>query len=581
MGENSHREVDRSISMKSGISMVAEGNSHSHFWRRQQPLVVLTGIFLLALLFRLLLFRYRFAIGFDEPHYLQLAMSGRLNGLREMCHPYWPPVFPLFIALLSLVISNLELAGRLVSAIMGSALVVPIFYLTGQFFPRRVAIISALLIALNPLLAFMNTSIMVESTFMMLAISGIAISWQAIQRGSIVRLALAAVLWSAAYLTRPDGIGFLLVFLAFLVIRLMVHRSAGQGKRMAAFMAVAIACFVIVAAPYVKYLHQQIGKWSLSLKWEVGRIDIDQFRSLSNDNHWLPVDMAYHQGDFTRIYDLPEFSRQMETNHYLALKEKAENFYQALNEAVPGLLSSFLLILLVAGLSRTQFTPDRIWLAGYLLAVIAFFWFIVVPMFYVNDRYLIPVLPLCFVWIGNGVELLFQTLAGLASRVSFMSQQTQRRNIVVWVVIAGLVVGLAYLPDFARVITLDRHSREIWADAIEHRTAGAWLRQQTVSPPILMAQNHSIDFYAGNYDIRQSINIPRNEWSRVLEYAWHRKVQFLVINERYCQEWYPELAFLLREENIPAELKLVYKNIDPISGLKILIYQITASAPMS
>ncbi len=562
--------------------MVVQGKSHSNFWQRHQTMMVLGGIFLLALLFRLLLFRYRFAIGFDEPHYLQLAMSGRLNGLREMFHPYWPPVFPAFIALFSLVGSNLALAGRLVSAVMGSALVLPIFYLTGQFFPRRVAVVSALLIAFNPLLAFMNTSIMVESTFMLLAISGIAISWQAIQRNSTWRGALAAVFWSGAYLTRPDGIGFLLVFLAFLFLRLLLLRQAGQWKRTVMFMVAAIACFAITAAPYVRYLHQQIGRWSLSLKWEVGRIDIDQFRTLSNDNHWLPVDMAYHQGDFTRIYDLPEFSRQMETNHYLALKEKAANFYQALNEAVPGLLSSFLLILLVAGLSRIEFTSERIWLTGYLLAIIAFFWFIVVPLFYVNDRYLIPVLPLCFIWIGNGVVLLFQALTGLASRLSILAQQASwRRNALVWLVICGLVVGLAYLPEIGRVVTLDRHSREIWADAVEHQKAGDWLRQQSSTPPILMAQNHSIDFYAGNYNIRESINIPRNEWPRVLEYARYRKVQFLVINERYCQEWYPELLFLLREENIPAELKLVYKDIDPKSGLKLLIYQFTSSAPTS
>ncbi|MDZ7265029.1 MAG: glycosyltransferase family 39 protein [candidate division KSB1 bacterium] len=560
---------------------MAKGNLHSNFWQRHQTMMMLSGIMLLALLFRLFLFRYRFAIGFDEPHYLQLAMSGRLNGLREMCHPYWPPVFPAFIALFSWVISDLELAGRLASAFMGSALVVPIFYLTGEFYPRRVATISALLIACNPLLAFMNTSIMVESTFMMLAISGIALSWQAVKRGSVILVAIAAMLWSAAYLTRPDGIGFLLIFLGFLPIRLLFQRQPGQWKKTVVFMAIAVACFAITSAPYVAYLHQQIGKWSLSLKWEVGRIDIDQFRSLSNDNHWLPVDMAYHLGDFTRIHELPEFSQQMQTNHYLALKEKAENFYQILNGAIPRLLSSFLLILLTVGICRVNFTSDRIWLTVYLIAILSFFWFVVVPLFYVNDRYLIPVLPLCFIWIGQGLDQLYRWLLSLVARTKLFAGQQMSQQLLVGLGISGLVLGLAYLPDLGRVVTLERHSRDIWTDAIEHRKAGEWLKHQSPTPPILMAQNHSIDFYAGNYNIRESINIPRNEWPRVLEYARYRQAQYLIINERYCQEWYPELLFLLREENIPAELKLVYKNIDPVSGLKLLIYQFTSSAPMS
>jgi hypothetical protein len=34
------------------------------------------------------------------------------------------------------------------------------------------------------------------------------------------------------------------------------------------------------------------------------------------------------------------------------------------------------------------------------------------------------------------------------------------------------------------------------------------------------------------------------------------------------------LLFLLNEENIPADLMLVYKDVNPQSGLKTLIYKI-------
>lgn len=543
-----------------------------NFFQRYKTTLTLTGVFLLALVFRLFLFRYRFAIGFDEPHYLQLALSGRLNGIKEILHPYWPPIFPIFIALFSFFIQNAELAGRLVSAVMGSALIVPIYYLTRTFFDNRIAFIAILLIALHPRLAFMNTSILVESTFMMLAISGVAVSWKALQKRSLWYALIAGFVWSLSYMTRPDGIGFLVIFTGFVIGKFLFDKTEERKTKLLLVWLVVMLSFVVTASPYLRYLHQQIGKWSLSLKWEVGKLDISKLDSLSSDNKWLPSDMAWHYGNYAKIYEITDFKTQVNVNHYLNIKEKIKNFYKVLNQSVPNLLSSLLFVLCMLGLIKVEYTPGRLWGTLYLLSIIIFFWFFVVPLFFVSERYLLPALPLCFIWVSKGVHLFWELLLRITRQFSMLKLMKRKEKYISTLIIAIVIFFFSYLPELGKVITQNRLSQEFFADAMELKKAGLWLKGYSQSVPKIMSFNKAVDFYAGVRDIRLGAAIPQNTFDRLLTYAHYRNVEYLVLTERY-KERFPQVAFLLEKNEFPEDIELIYEEKDE-SGFLTRIFKL-------
>lgn len=532
--------------------------SQPNFLKKNSISFLVVGVFLLALAFRIFLFQYRFAVGFDEPHFLQLAISARLGGLKELLHPYWPPGFPLFIALFSFVIHDVELAGRLVSAVLGSSLIFPIFYLTRSLFDKKIAVIAIVLVALNPMLAFFNTSILVESTFMMLAISGVAVSWKALKKRSLRYALIAGLVWSLSYMTRPDGIGFLVIFTGFVIGKFLFDKTETKRKKLLLVWLIAILSFIVTASPYLRYLHQQIGKWSLSLKWEVGKLDISKLDSLSSDNRWLPLDMAYHYGDYTKIYEITDFKAQVNVNHYLDLKEKIKNFYKVLNQAVPKLLSSLFLVLCVLGLIKGEYTAERLWGTLYLLSIIIVFCFFVVPLFFVSERYLLPALPLCFIWVSKGVHLFWELLLRIIRQFSILKAVKRKEKYVATLIISIFIFFFSYLPELGKVITQNKFSQEFYADAIELKKAGLWLKSYSKSTPKIMSFNKAVDFYAGVVDIRQGAAIPQNTFDRLLAYAHYRSVEYLVLTERY-KEQFPRLAFLLEKNEFPEEIELIYE----------------------
>ena len=90
----------------------------------------LAALFLAAFAFRLyLMIQARWAIGFDEAHYLRLAGSFLTQGIPGILHPYWPPLFSACIAFVHLIVGNLEIAARLLNIFLGSISFVLIFFM--------------------------------------------------------------------------------------------------------------------------------------------------------------------------------------------------------------------------------------------------------------------------------------------------------------------------------------------------------------------------------------------------------------------------------------------------------------------
>ena len=94
-------------------------------------------------------------------------------------------MYPLLIALLSLLIRNLETAGRIVSLLTGLGLIVAVFSLAKQLYGERAAMIAGSLVALFPVFVMLSGSCYSEATY--------------------VTLLLGGAFWGAGHCSDPDG----------------------------------------------------------------------------------------------------------------------------------------------------------------------------------------------------------------------------------------------------------------------------------------------------------------------------------------------------------------------------------------
>ena len=544
-----------------------------------QDLIYLAMVLFSALVFRLFLKRYLFAISFDEVNYLKLAAAGASSGLTQVLHTFWSPFYPLVVALLSKVVPDFELAARLVSILSGTFIIIPVFIFAKYHFNRKVAYYAVLFLAFYPPLAFLNTGARTEALYTLLSFLGIWTGWIALVRRSWLLGFLTGLIFGMAYLTRPEGVSFLIVFLGLAVGVLIFSRR--KNRRFSWFLVpAAIISFSLTALPYAVYLKRTTGEWTLSAKKSIQQgeafaltkepEDDDVFRMLSKDNTQVPIDQIYHIGNFSQVQK-QRGDPLIKVTPGIIIEKYAKNLYEIVKNTIPMVLTAFIFGLMILGLVGETWSKERMQRELYLLAYISFFWFLLIPMFHINSRYFLPFLPICFIWVAKGIEFLNSWLKGSLTRCMPARCRRVSPDRLAKAVVLLLILCISFFPEAGKIVARNRWSSDYWAGAVGQKTAGMWIREHASETPVIMSRNHAVDFYAGNYNIAESVTIPHNRIERVLEYASNRGVDYIVLSERYKED-YPKLAHLLDERDIPEGLILVYSNIDE-SGLKTVIYQ--------
>jgi 4-amino-4-deoxy-L-arabinose transferase-like glycosyltransferase len=545
-------------------------------------------LLIIAVFIRIFFLRFEYAVGWDEVNYLKLGASGAIHGLNHILHPYWSPLYPFFVALVGKFFSNYELASRLVSILFGTILIVPVYRFAEKYLSNNVAWFCSLLIAFFPMLIESSVSALTETLYIFMAITGIILGFLAIQKKSILLAAITGGLFSLAYLTRPEGFGCLIVFVGLTGGVLIYQIIKNHEYRLIFILLGTIVSFLIISSPYLYYLHQVTGWWTLSSKGRTnmqGSITamenkgkkLNPWLLLNEDNTHLPDDDIYHTGEFLKYYqsgnqanDNLADQKAVRSTVFLILKKFVKNFYEVITTGVSQLLSLPLLLLAVLGLFGEPWDRARIWRELYLLSYVIFFWIVVIPMFHVTARYLLPMAPIVLIWSGLGIERLLEWIQ--QTFLDFNAFWNKRLLFALKTIVVLILIGSFIVPGLTRMTMKNPFSLEEWVEPIEQKKAGLWLKDHCTEPPIIMAWNHAISFYAQNYDIKQTVSIPLNDLDRVLAYARNRGAKYLTLNEKN-KDNFPTINCLLDESQIPPDLKLIYKD-DSVVGLKTLIYEI-------
>ncbi len=538
-------------------------------------------IFLLAVCLRILiLIHYRHAVSFDEAHFVRLAGNFSQKGIHGVLHPYWPLLYPVLISLFNIFIGNLELSARILNILTGAFLPVLIYWLTNELFERKEAQLAAILVALHPILAYYNTNALTETLYSTTAIGGIVVGWKALKTLDIKLACITGFLFGCSYLFRPEGVGFLIVFLGFLAVRILLQKIKFlTGSKM--FISIILG-FIIIAFPYLLFLKSSTGKWTLSTKGTInqqmesavyfnsGEIK-DPFFHLTEDNQYLPYDMALHFGNFQELTQFQEgHQRIVHISIRKYLKKYFINMSELLKETIPGLLTLPFLIILVIGFFSKSYHLDQWQFISYIMVYFTFFWFFLIPVFHVNQRYLYPLFPLLFIWISKGCWFLYNWILDNIREVFKLKKISKSRINTIFII--SFIVFICLLPGGVKLLRIQPDNTGMWAEPVELKRAGLWLKENTDHPPVLMSLNKAVDYYAGQYDMRKGAAFSYDSLSRNIEYARHRKVEFIVVSSRYL-DWFPNLKPFFNVNVKKKEIELVYKDSHPV-GIQTLIFRL-------
>jgi 4-amino-4-deoxy-L-arabinose transferase-like glycosyltransferase len=361
-------------------------------------------------------------------------------------HPLYPMAMTLFHALGA----GWEPAGRAVSLLCGTLIVLVAGLATRTLLSRRTAFIVAILLGVHPGMVASSAAVLSEAMYTLLLLLAVIVAWAALAGvGPPVLLPLAGLGFGLAYLVRPEAALYLVGALLLALIR----QIRGRGTRSNwLWIPLTLAAFLVVAGPYLFYLRRTLQQWTLS-----GKV----LHNLVQDTGFG----AGEAGDIAFIFrHAGTLGRRILENLFLFEK-------YALPELLPGILGFFLLPGLLAR-SRKAETPA---LTAPLLAL-CLPPFATLP-FHVEGRVFLPVLPFLLPLVAMGIEAAAHWLSN-----------TRRAGL--WTAGLTVLVLAATLPYTLRsVIRPD-------AAAGVYRQAAAWVRASQPADAVIMDRKPFVAFYA-------------------------------------------------------------------------------------
>jgi len=538
--------------------------------------VAVAGLVLLALAVRLALVLWADrAIRWDEPDYLTLARNlatGR--GFSVAGHPelHYAPLFPLVASLFYRLLGNLKAASDAVYVLAGAALIVPFFALARRLFGGRVALAASLLLALCPAL---NASVlywgtMTEPLYLLCVFAGLWLTWVAAESGRVGPAIAAGAGFALAYLTRPEGSFYAALGALALAVGVVARRQARSGKAWLALGGYLLAA-LLVAMPYLVYIHAQTGRWMVSGKLGV-TYDIGRAVLARDPAEYDRVTASLDSTGREIIWYSPErFQRdlaaELAASPMEALRRVWANFRLLLAAwfditVFPTLLLVFVgLAWFAAPWDRRRAVAELYWAAGLLPLLAAF-----LP-FHVEIRFFAPALPIALAWVGRGAVVMGDWAADTAQAL------LAERPLAAWarrllVALPLVLVGLAFVGLTVVAVGEGRRSTDFG-----HREAGLWLKRNAPPGSVVMARDLAIALYAE----LDWVPSPRAEMPQFLEYARAHGVDYVVVDEREVTVIRPHMKALLQPETAPPELALVYQFVG--NRGRTLVYALRGGAP--
>ncbi len=477
------------------------------------------------------------AVGPDEAAYLGTGAnmwSG--NGITYRGSPelHFPPLLPALLGGLARLTPEPHHATVLVTFLASVALLPILAALAFRIGGRRAGVLTLWVAALSPGLGVnlargtggseaLYTAVLCGAALVAVG-SG---RWD--DRPSLPRAASVGALIGVAYLLRPEGVLISAVFGVILGVRCLGGRvsretlTAENLRRLALTGLACVAALLVLVAPYIRYLHQNTGKWSLTAKSV--DVNIDAWRALAEqdrakrDTHLYRLDKTGHTTEQEK-FSLTVLARRSPKAYLGIVGENLRQLYKSIlslnTTLMPGwrLIALPLLPFALFTLWRHRSRSTVLATAGVLGLALA-----TVTGFFVLNRYLPPAIAGLAVFAGVG-----------------LAEITDDRRRRLWVAI-GLAASVMSIATYFEGL----HGPELVRERPDLQIAARWLRQNAPEGESVMTRSTALPYYMPKNKL---IVPPVGTVNQVWRYARFQNVKYFIFDPT-TQLWRQELAPLL------------------------------------
>jgi 4-amino-4-deoxy-L-arabinose transferase-like glycosyltransferase len=420
----------------------------------------------------------------DGVQYVRIAEQFRASGIPW--DPLFHPLYSVAMALAAPFAADLEAAGRLVSALFGTAVILPAYALARAILGPGAALITAGLLSIHPALVHSGASVLSEAIYTFWLILAVWIGHRAFTAERPRTLPAAGIALGLAYLVRPEAFLYLLGLLGWAVHRAVRVPNDRRFLRPLIFTGLG---FIACAVPYWVYLRHTLGRWTLT-----GKV----LHNLIQDTGRLPA------SDHTDLGYLADHAVPIAWH-------LVENSILLAKYVLPELFPGVLVLLLVPGVLAATRRSGWWHREGFLLLAS------VPPLatlaFHVEARVFLPVLPF----------LLPLVAAGILAAAQWAGRTPDNTR---WLAATLAVVVLATLPFTLRPILRPD------PDLVVYRRAALWLADRVSADALLLDRKPFLGFYGG----RRVVPLPDIPPVELLALARRTGATIVVLDHRWLAD---------------------------------------------
>jgi 4-amino-4-deoxy-L-arabinose transferase-like glycosyltransferase len=442
------------------------------------------------------------------------------------------PAYPVFIALSYLLAKNFERAGILVSVIFGTLLVLPVFYLGKAIFGEKVAVLSGLLTAVHPVFHMNSGSVLTESTYHFFIATSVLFGWHTFWQGKFHHILLFSFFVFLAYMTRPEGIGLLFVFLVWVLFVNPPEAKRVWTKRVGIIL-LAFSCFLLFSSPYLLQLRKELGGWQISKKatFSIGSISDEENTSFEASVLKERINVAFLLKNPTAL--LGKIG--------VGFLESFFKFQQVYN--------TILFLLAILGWIRIfKLRSSCAFKANfYILSHHLFFFAFVLPFFWVIRRYTSQMISISIPWAA----------LGCLEVVGWLPRWIERERLRKKVSLILLVILLGVIFIQGRVT----HTRNI---RVIRKEVGLWMKDHLPRGAKMMSRFPQEAFYAE----LPWVGIPVKSYEEILRKARSKEVRYLILDGN-IEEDSPGFFEKIKKEDL-----ILLKEFKDKKGRRMVVFEI-------
>ncbi len=519
-------------------------------------------LLIISLSVRIYLSFFTYVIKNDSVAFMQnakyFASGDFASGLGHDYHP----LYSLIMAALYKVVPNMELSGTIVSVFFGTLTVI-VFYLIGKnVFDRKVSFISSIILAFHPYAVRFSADIISESTYFFFFISALGLGYFAITNRKLLLFALTGICTALAYLTRPEGIGLIIIVVSFSALKDCAKIKVLWKEKLVSIL-VLVVSFFIFSMPYLVYIKKETGHWDLTKKKKLTIVaGIEKLGSDQKNNGLIERNTEKKGGAGVNINNQKAAERTGFKTHLGCVLYIAKRY-----------LSTFhylLFVLLIIGvINWTRIKQERFF-GFYLTAVIIFYLFVLyrLGISYVFDtghiyapsrRHLMPLVITAIFCVGIGIH----------TTGTWMHEKFQSNRFIVgfkellkstWIVqlLVLMIVVSVLLPKTLKPQRFDK---------LGIKEVGHWIKENSQKPSLVILSDSARNaYYAGGKHIQKG-----RYNSDVLTEAIQKNADYLFVTYREYRVMEKKLQQLVKDKKIV--LAYQYPERKPLKRHCVLLYE--------